>query len=115
MYYYLERIDDPAFGVGYTSESYSFDLLSEGEYYSDWDTVPFYLRDGGFADYQTNDLDWPLCSAKLKAIIETSASPLDRIQWLSAKVISIDRTEREYFILHLPERVDAIDRQKSSR
>jgi hypothetical protein len=58
-------------------------------------------------------LDWPLCSAKLKSIIDTGASPIDHIQWLSAKVISVDGAEREYFILHLPKRVDAIDRQKS--
>jgi len=114
MYYYLERIEDPAFGVGYTSKSYSFDTLSEGKYYSDWDIVTFYLRDGGFADYQANDLDWPLCSAKLKAIIDTNTSPLDHIQWLSAKVVSVDGMEREYFILHIPERVDMIDRQKST-
>ena len=115
MYYYLERVDATSFGVGYTSEDYSFDILSEGKYCNDWNTVPFYLRGGGFADYQTNDLDWPLCSAKLKSIIDTISSPLDHIQWLSAKVISLDGVEREYFILHLPERVDAVDRQKSIR
>lgn len=114
MYYFLERIDDPAFGVGYTSEDYSFDVISEGNYYDDWDIVSFHLREGGFADYQTNDLDWPLCSTKLKTIIEGIATPFDHIQWLPASVINGNGEEREYYILHLPVRVDALDRRKST-
>jgi hypothetical protein len=113
MYYSLQRIDDPAFGVGYAPEDYSFDVLSEGKYCNDWRIVPFHLRDGGFADYQMNDLDWPLCSIRLKTIIDKTTSPRDHIQWLPAKVINNDEEEREYFILHLPERVDVIDKQKS--
>ena len=113
MFYFMEAVEDEAIGVGHTSDAYYFDMLREGMYYEHWEPVSFRLRDGGPADYQPNDLGWPLCSLKLKSVIEVGAVPHDRIQWLDAKLVGDDGKEHPYYILHLPYRLHVLDKEKT--
>ncbi|MBC7251339.1 MAG: hypothetical protein H5T62_13760 [Anaerolineae bacterium] len=112
-YYFITWVEEEALGIGYAEEGYQFDFLSEGRYYPDWEPVLFTLKDGGYADYQANDLGWPLCSEKLKRIIEQHALPDDNIQWLAAKVVGPGGEQRDYYILHLSERPDVLDKERT--
>lgn len=109
----MEAVEDEAIGVGHTSDAYYFDMLREGMYCEHWEPVSFELRDGAAADYQPNDLGWPLCSPKLKAVIEVHAAADDQIQWLDAKLVDDDGKEHPYYILHLPYRLDVLDKEKT--
>jgi len=115
LYYFLESAEDDAIGMATAPENYSFDVLSEGVSYEDWEPVPFTLQDGIFADYQLNDLDWTLCSAKLKSVIDGNAAKDDVIQWLDAMVVDQNGKEARYYILHLPYRPEVLDREKTIR
>jgi hypothetical protein len=112
-YYFMTWVDEEALGIGYAQEGYQFDFLLEGRYYPDWEPVLFTLCDGGYADYQANDLGWPLCSEKLKRTIEQCASPDDSMQWLAARVVGPGSEQRDYHVLHLPERPDVLDKEKT--
>lgn len=110
--YSLARKESVEFGVAYAPKGIAFDLVWEGKYETPWKPVTFELREGGFADFQTNDLDWPLCSLELKLLIDRSKGKEDRIEWLSCLISSGSET-REYFFLNLDERIDVLDKQKS--
>lgn len=112
-YYFITWVEEEALGIGYAEEGYQFDFLSEGRYYPDWEPVLFTLKDGSYADYQANDLGWPLCSEKLRKIIEQNASLDDSIQWLAARVVGPGGEQRGYYILHLPERLDVLDKKRT--
>jgi hypothetical protein len=112
-YYFLHYTTEETLGFGYTEEVYEFDHLKEGQRYENWVPPTFMLKNGGYADYQVNDLDWPLCSEKLKNIIEQYASPHDIIQWLGARVVSQEGEKRDYYVLHLPDRPDVLNKKKT--
>jgi len=111
-YYFIICNKNKTHGVGYVIGDYDFDYLSEDQCVEKWEPISFQLLEGGFADFQTNDLGWPMCSIKLKAIIDEFASPIDQIQWLEAELFKQDEI-REYYILHLPFRPDILDKQKT--
>lgn len=112
-YYFLDWLEKEKLGVAYAEEGYEFDLLLENRYYSVWTPVTFLLKDGGYADYQANDLGWPLCSDKLKSIIDLYISVNDIIQWLDVQIIASSRESRVYHILHLPQRPDVLDKKRT--
>ena len=112
-YFYLEYAEDEALGVGYALNGTDLFLLAEGQYYDNWRTVTFILRDGEYSDYLANDLGWPLCSRKLRDVLSGSASSVDSIQWLNAQVAHPSGETREYHILHLPMRPDVLDGEKT--
>jgi len=113
-FYGVTYSEEYSFGVGHAPEGYSFEILAEGIYYPEWVATPFVLNGGPFADYQANNLGWPLCSKKLKTVIEGHASPIDSFQWLEARVIAVNEEDvRDYYILHFPERPDVLDKQRT--
>jgi hypothetical protein len=112
-YYFMHCIEDETLGVGYAEEGYDFDYLKEGQYYEHWMPITFILKNGSCADYQTNDLSWPLCSERLKNIIEQYKSPRDIIQWLQANVVCSKTEQKVYFILHLPEGFNVLNEKKT--
>lgn len=112
-FYALAHIESDLLGVGYAPSDCGFDLLGEGKYGEGWETVTFILEDGGFADYQINDMGWPLCSERLKEIIESFRAPEDTLEWLDATVITAGGEARKYYILNLPIRSDVLDRKKT--
>jgi hypothetical protein len=112
-YFYLEHAEDETFGVGYALYGADFSLLAEGQYYDNWRVVTFALKNGEYPDYLANDLGWSLCSRKLKDILNGSASSVDSIQWLDARVVHPSGESRRYYILHLPMRPDVLDGEKT--
>jgi hypothetical protein len=111
-FYNIERIESKLFGVAYASNERDFDELNEGLIPENWQTPYFNLAEGGFADFQANDLDWILCSKKLQKIIKQNASAVDKLVWLDSK-ITLDGETRNYSILHFPFRPDVLSKEKS--
>jgi hypothetical protein len=113
QYYFMLSVADKALGVAYAPPECRFDLIGEGLSPEHWEPVTFLLKDGGFADYQVNDLSWHLCSERLRLVIDTHASAQDVRQWLSAIVIGPGGEAQRYHILHLPERPDVLDKRRT--
>jgi hypothetical protein len=116
-YYSLTRVEDLSLGVAYAPEGYSHDMIAEGRYYDHWKPVDFTIKPwrdnhGGFADYQTNNMGWPLCSDELRQIIDRNRSPRDEVQWLEATVTH-EGQSRRYWVLHIPDRPDVLDSEKT--
>jgi hypothetical protein len=112
-YYRLTRVESDRFGVAYTPEDIGFELVDEHVRGDKWNPVSFTLKDGGFSDYQINDNNWPMCSKKLKTLLETGASAEDSLEWLSVNVVDQSGTSEEYFVLHFPERPDVLDQKRT--
>ncbi len=112
-YYFLHCVEDIG-GIGYApaDEDYEFFFMRD-RLFSEWTPISFHLKDGGFVDYQPNDVGWSLCSKKLKDIIQQNASPNDIIQWLEIVVIGPESERRNYYVLHFPESLDVLDKKKT--
>jgi hypothetical protein len=111
-YFYLQFLEGPTLGVGYAPPNVECHLPTRGGVVDPWCAIPFALRDGGFADYQANNLGIFLCSSRMHHVISEAISGVDRIQWLEASV-SDGKEQRPYFVMHLPERVDVLNKKKS--
>ncbi len=59
--------------------------------------VSFVIRDGDFRDYQQNNQIWPLCSERMRRIVDAGRAPGDRLDWFPVTVRR-HRSNREYFV-----------------
>ena len=102
------------YGVAYAPEGPPLFVLPETGPAKGWKTMVLTLKDGVFSDFLTNNLGCPLCSEKLKNIIDKTSSAHDEIQWLPTIVADEKgKEEKKYFILHFPTEYDILDRKKS--
>lgn len=107
-YFYVFWADDET--VAYAPSEFE-DLPGEGTV-SVWSPCRFRLT-GHWSDYLGNDVGVRLCSDRMRKVLEDSRAAQDDVQWLPCSVGEGD-DERDYWLLHLPSGVDALDRARST-
>ena len=113
-YYDMFVKEDKRYGVAYVPEGTPLFLLPRtGGWVEDWQEMVLTLRKGDFSDYLANDMAFPLCSRKLRDIMEGCKGEQDVFQWLPVTVRSKGGEEREYFVLHFPQEYDVLDKERS--
>ena len=132
-YYKLMWPQDGPGGIAYAPEPFKLWLNPGETYLETWEEPTFLLRDGPFTDYLPNDVGVPLCSSKMRAIIDSGKHPSDLIEWLPVTVRDDNYTdqlfnpdtldllpvgnaeirEQTYHILHLLEELDVVDLSRS--
>lgn len=95
-----EDYDDYHYGFAFSEESISPLEIQSWDMEKEWTKLKMELRNGSFPDYLVNDLDIPLCSEKLKQIIESKAKNASDILWYPI-VVSDRKSERTYYYLKL--------------
>lgn len=65
-----------------------------GELVADWGEAEYVLDGGDFGDYPRELRAYRLCSQRLRDVPDRIKSPLDRLQWLSARVRNAAGEER---------------------
>jgi hypothetical protein len=79
-----------------------------------WTEPRLRLNRSGFSDLQQAAVYYPLCSERLRSVIEREKGPGDAIQWLSASVLSADgRERRPYWFPNFFDPPTVADREKS--
>jgi hypothetical protein len=112
-YYYMGIRQDRTDGIAYVPKGTPLFPLPETGWVECWAPIVLMLRDGDFSDYLANDRAFALCSRKLHDILDRTKSESDEIQWLPAVVRKEGGEEREYFILHLPQAHDILDKERT--
>jgi len=112
-YYYIHWKEDDPSGVAYGPEESDLFILPEEGFVRTWAALQFTLKDGDYGDYLANDKGCPLCSARLKNIMETTRSQSDALQWLDVTVISETGEVRDYYILHFTRSFEVLDRSRT--
>ena len=112
-YYGLFGKESKMMGIAYVPEGTPLFLLPDTGWIDNWQPMVMELREGGFVDYLANNRAWKLFSPKLKDILENSKGDRDAIQWLPVIVRSEDGEERDYFIMHIYEEHDVLDKDKT--
>jgi len=100
------------FGMAIGTRLKIIKLIPESGKIENWIPVEFILNGGDYADYQANNFAFPMCSEKMRKIIDNNKGQSDSIQWLEALVKS-NSESKKYYILHFPEKLDAIDKERS--
>jgi hypothetical protein len=109
--HYSEENDE--FGVGYAPKDMEFDFLDTPKTVHSWKPITLFLKEGEFSDYLANDLGWRLCSEKLMHVIERCRGESDAIVWLPLYVEDAYGNKKPYFVLHLPDKLDILDKEKT--
>jgi hypothetical protein len=114
VWYYLTRLDEGwvPVGVGTYDPKRSLVLARAAEV-DDWPPLEVAVEADELIDYLPNNVGPPLCSERMRGVIEQALGPLDHVQWLPAVVVDIFGTKHSYFVLHLPDDVDILDEAKS--
>ena len=81
VYFIMESEDYDNYGFAFSAENISPKEIQNWEETKPWLPISFELKDGEFADYLVNDLNIPLCSSKLKQIIQDIVAKNDSILW----------------------------------
>jgi hypothetical protein len=105
--------EDDKHGVAYAPQAVTWQLLYRKGKVNAWKSVEFSLKDGGFADYQSDNLGWHLCSDKLKSILAECAGHDDEIQWLPVVVKDPAGERRNYYALHLASPCDVLSSDRT--
>ena len=95
MKYFRITFDQEA-PTGLARQPRGMELLEAGRHR----TLPLTL-DAEPVDFQPNFLFWPLCSPRLRDILDGSKSPADAIDWIPVK-LATPRGPLEYFRLESP-------------
>jgi hypothetical protein len=113
-FFYIHWADRPNLAVASAPDDLEQDRrLRAGGPVTDWKAVRFELGPGELADYLANSFAWRLCSTKLRDLLDKSRAAIDGIQWLPTTVTLPDGTELPFWVLHLPNAADVIDKSKS--
>jgi hypothetical protein len=99
-------------GIAYVPPAFKLWLHPNEELLGTWSMPTFQLRGGPVADYQPENIGLPLCSERLRDIIEMHRHPSDLIEWLPVEVKG-ENASYPYHILHLLEELDVIDPSRS--
>lgn len=109
-FYYLSHKRSPKHGVARTSMDA---LVLVDADTTPWARPTFELEDGEFCDYPTNENGWPLCSERLRRVVDDTRAPDDEVRWLPATIVGPGKESRGYFVLDVRMRLDCLDRQRS--
>jgi hypothetical protein len=106
-YFYLTYDpEDDSYGVAYSELAPGTPVDPER-----WDPPTLELRDGPPADYQSNDMGWRCCSAKLQHVLQQFLPPGHGV-WLPVK-IDLGNEALTYFVLTPPDRTDSLNPDRS--
>ncbi len=102
-----------AFGVAYAADGVDGLKLREAGTVTEWAPVAFEIRHGKWegppGDFVHNNLGWRLCSERLKELLDSLRSDVDRLQWLPAFVTDLNGKRTRHFILHFSESPDVLN------
>jgi hypothetical protein len=114
IYFIMESEDyDDKYGFAFSPEGVSPKQIQNWKQSEEWSIISLELKGGDYADYLVNDLDIPLCSPKMKNIIENKSS-LNKDDLLFYPVnISYNNSSHIYYFFKPPELKDVIDMTKS--
>ena len=105
---------DDNYGFAFSQENISPSKIQNWNESDEWEIITFELKGGDYADYIVNDLNIPLCSERLKIILQNSVK-LNRDNLLFYPVtISYENKDRQYYFLKPPVLEDVIDIEKST-
>jgi hypothetical protein len=106
-YYYLHRPDEPA-AIAYAPETVDHLIVEDGQTHPNWRPLEMTIKGGRPSDYQPNNLGLPICSKKMRKLIDENLGKSDVVEWLPVRIDG-----SEYFILNLPKPLDILDKEKS--
>ena len=113
IYFIMESEDYDEYGFAFSPEDIEPKVIQNWDKRKEWSIIPFELQGGDYADYLVNDLNIPLCSEKLKHIIENN-SPLNKGNLLFYPVdVTHENRTRTYYFLKPPILENVIDTEKS--
>jgi hypothetical protein len=114
--YESEDYDKKKFGFGYSPENIDVCVVCEGlPLENKWDKFVIEMRYGLLPDFLITDLNLPVCSGRMKTVIEKNCRNNEDINWLPVD-INDGNTFIEFYILHVPHHIpDVIDLEKSDR
>jgi hypothetical protein len=115
VYFIMESEDYDNYGFAFSPENISPKEIQNWDETKLWLPISFELKDGEPSDYLVNDLNIPLCSLKLKQLIQDNIANKDSVLWYPALVNS-ERKSTEYYYLKLKNVLkDVIDIDKSEK
>jgi hypothetical protein len=100
--------DDNRLGVAKSIDKLPIFILPPQGLVPDWKTLYFDFYDGIYGDYISSDAGLRLCSKQLRDILQTEASPDDKLQWLEV-VLRKGSEEQTFYALHFSERHPILD------
>lgn len=107
-----ENYDDH-YGFAFSPKDVSPKKIQNWNNSEKWHIISFELKGGNYADYIVNDLNIPICSEKLKNIIQNKSS-LNKDDLLFYPVnISFENENQTYYFLKAPILKNVIDMTKS--
>lgn len=112
-FYMISWPDDKRFGLARGPKFGAIKFPPDEGIVEAWTPMQFEIENGKFADYQGNDWALPICSPKMRQIIDEHVSSKDVFQWLEAFIKKGDET-RTYYILYFPYRMDVLDLENST-
>ena len=115
VYFIMESEDYDNYGFAFSAENISPKEIQNWEETKPWLPISFELKDGEFADYLVNDLNIPLCSSKLKQIIQDIVAKNDSILWRPIFVNSNGKSIEDYYLKLKKILIDVIDIDKSEK
>lgn len=115
VYFIMESEDYDNYGFAFSAENISPKEIQNWEETKPWLPISFELKDGEFADYLVNDLNIPLCSSKLKQIIQDIVAKNDSILWRPIFVNSNGKSIEYYYLKLKKILIDVIDIDKSEK
>ena len=115
VYFIMESEDYDNYGFAFSAENISPKEIQNWEETKPWLPISFELKDGEFADYLVNDLNIPLCSSKLKQIIQDIVAKNDSILWRPICVNSNGKSIEYYYLKLKKILIDVIDIDKSEK
>jgi len=98
-------------GVASTNADWSLPSFSGEELLLSW-TTPTFSMEGRFVDFQPNNGGVKLFSQRMRQTVDQHKAANDRLEWLPLR-IARGRETQTYFILHLLDELDVIDRKRS--
>jgi hypothetical protein len=114
MFFSAFRRGDDYLGVAVAPSEFTNDSLPAVGRVDRWERPVLCLRQGTFTDFLSCNLIWHLCSSKMREIIEKAAGAALNVQWLPVEIRSDSGERREYFILHMLEIPDVVDKGRST-
>jgi hypothetical protein len=114
IYFITESEDyEDRYGFAFSDDNISPGIIQNWNNDIEWANISFELRGGDFADYIVNDLNIPLCSEKLKKIIQNKNSNQYADNSFYSVHILKEKEKRLYYFLKADVLADIIDMENS--
>jgi hypothetical protein len=98
-YFYLSPHESPHVGVALATNPAILERLRDPGLQATWRTPSFRLSTGVFADLMPSNASVPLCSERLRALLDSLRDVRDELVWLPADVSNETGDQRRYFLL----------------